>query len=88
MTSKVNCGYFSGVCGIAGNNCINEPFKKKIKTMLQLLEIIPEVNYHPSSDRWEYGSFKSGDGENPEEMLDRLNAEINSKNQVQAKQKE
>lgn len=42
---------------MAGNKCINEPFKKKIKTMLQFLEIIPEVNYQPSSDRWEYKEF-------------------------------
>ena len=63
---------FGGFLRIVANKCINEPFKKKIKTMLQFLEIIPEVNYQPSSDRWEYKEFYSSADENKLSFLNRL----------------
>lgn len=57
---------------IGANKCINEPFKKKIKTMLQFLEIIPEVSFKPSSDRWEYKEIYSHTDEQQLDFLNRL----------------
>ena len=40
--------------------------------MLQVLEIIPEVNYQPSSDRWEYVQISSFRGEDEITFLNRM----------------
>lgn len=47
-------------------------YETKIKTMLQFLNIIPEVNYQPSSDRWEYKEVISEAKEGVLDLLNRL----------------
>lgn len=43
--------------------------------MLQFLEIIPEINYIPSGERWEYKEIQSDSHESEIYFLNRVGAE-------------